>query len=603
MLECAVRRLLLGGVLGCFLLGGAESAPCASSGVVELTVDSAQAASTVVETVSCTGGVFSVEWVGNIALPGAFNISGGTVLTVYGGSGSSEEDVIDGALATQLFSVSDAELNLEGVTLTGGFVESADENVYFETSIGNIDANPGGGAVSATDSVVTVTDCVVAGNVAENGGAFWLMASHLGLSGMTAFTDNDAEAMGGVIFAVANATITVEGEADFSRNTGSDALDIGSGGAIRFAASCSLDIPGKALFHGNSAGLGGALAWWIESSFNVTGEVEFSDNAANTGGAINCEAEESVTSLVLDGRANFFNNTASNNGGAISMGGSVSIGGEVNFTENSAGDEGGAISGVSAGTLRFEEDAVVRFVANECGGNGGGIALLSSVGLADNGQNAQLEFVGNIASDSGGAISARTVTLLTLDGRYLFADNGAVNAGGAVHASIATNLRLTSGAEFRGNSARVGGAVVVESSGGGSSTSEGDVRLELDSASVSECRFSANVAEEDGGALHVGSGFTEVIDSVFEANIAGEEGDGNLRCSVQVFQPERPEKTMIPNQNKFAHAAVCCGWPSLTGTMKPQPQVTGGRNPIKSQSWGVGRTLSLRGLPKTTIVS
>lgn len=519
------RRSLLGAAVGCFLVAGAEAAPCASSALVQITVDSAQAAGTAAETVSCTGGVFSVEWVGNVALPGVFNISGGTVLTVSGGS--AEDDVIDGGLATQLFSVSDAELYLEGVTLTGGFLEFADEFIGTETTDGStIQAAPGGGAISATASVVTMTDCVAAGNVASNGGAVFLKGSRLDISGVTAFTENEADASGGAIFALANSTITVDGEADFSYNSGSFAQDVGGGGAIEFTMSSTLTIPGKARFHGNSGGFGGAVTWWINSFFNVTGEVEFTDNAGVTGGALNVNGEEGVTSLNLEGRATFFNNSARANGGALSvlLGGDVSIGGEVNFTENAAGDVGGAISVSNSGRFVFEDSAIVSFAGNECGINGGGIAIWSSTGLRISGDGVQ--FVGNVAGDSGGAIYARAVTLFVLDGGSSFVGNTAVNSGGAIHALVATNFRLY--AEFRGNTARLGGAVVVESSGGGTSTSEGDINL-FDYASLSGCTFSANVAEEDGGALHLGSGLTSVIDSVFEENVAGARGGGGTQ--------------------------------------------------------------------------
>lgn len=522
--------MLRGGLFGCFLLAtGAESAPCASSSVVEITVDSSQAAGTAVETVSCTGGVFSLEWVGSVTLPGAFNISGGTVVSVYGGSSDVEEDVIDGALATQLFSVSGAELNLERVTLTGGFLESSDEFVGSSTTNGaTVEAAPGGGAISASDSVVTMADCVASGNVAENGGAVFLKGSRLAISGATAFSDNEADGSAGAIFAISNSTVTVEGgaEADFSRNSGSRFADEGQGGAIKFLLSSTVTVLGKATFHGNSAGLGGAMSWWINSFLNVTGEVEFTDNVAIEGGAIDCDAVDGETSLSLAGRASFFNNTATTSGGAISMGGDVIVAGEVNFTENSAGGMGGAVFGVSAGRLVFEETSVAGFTANECGDNGGGIALWASTGLSGRGDN--VRFVGNVAGDSGGAIYAETVTLFTLSGRFLFIDNTAENSGGAVHAVVATKFDVSGGAEFRGNSARVGGAVVVESSAGGSSTEDGRIRLD-DYASLSDATFSANVAEEDGGALHVGSGNTAVTDSLFEDNVAGETGASQTR--------------------------------------------------------------------------
>lgn len=528
--SCAARSFVLRGALGCFLLATAESAPCTSSSAVQVTVDSAQTASSAIETVSCTGGVFSVEWVGNITLPRVFNISGGTVLSIFGGSG---EDVIDGARVTQLFFVSDAELNLEGVTLMGGFIEPSDQYTGFRSSDevfvysdeGVIEAAPSGGAISASNSIVTMTNCVAAGNVAENGGAVFLKESHLGIFGVTAFTINEADSSGGAIFAIANSTVTVEGEANFSSNSGSDDEDAAGGGAIRFSESSNVTVLGKATFHGNSGGTGGAVTWEIDSFFNITGEAEFSNNAAYAGGAILNNGEDGVTSLNLDGRVIFFNNTAVRNGGALGvLRGDVSIGGEVNFTENSAGGEGGAISSSTAGWLTFEDNAVVRFTTNQCGGSGGGIALFGSAGLSGRGVD-NVSFVDNFAGDSGGAIYANTVSSFSLDGRFLFVGNGAVNSGGAVHVIVASDFDLTYGVEFRGNFARIGGAVVVESSGGGTSTSSGSLRR--DYASIDGCRFFANVAGEDGGALHVGSGFTSVADSVFEGNTAGEGANKN----------------------------------------------------------------------------
>lgn len=516
----AARRLVRVGAVGCLLLAGAEPAPCASSSVVvQLTVDSTQAAGTAAETVSCTGGVFSVEWVGDITVPGVFNVSGGTVLSVFGGG---EDDVIDGALATQLFAVSDAELNLEGVTLTGGFLEFADGYVGFDLpGGGTIDGAPGGGAITASNSVVTMTDCVATGNLAENGGAVFLEESHLGIFGATAFTANEADGRGGAIFARANSTITVEGEADFSSNSGSDALDEGSGGAIDFSVASNLSIPGKATFRGNSVGGGGAVHWWIDSFFNITGDVEFSGNRATAGGALSTSGTDFVTSLSLDGRVSFFNNSVVRDGGAIgvALGGDVSIGGEVNFTDNYAAGEGGAISFATSGRLMFEDGAVIRFTDNECGGGGGGIALFGSFGISGSGVD-KVSFVGNVAGDSGGAIFARSISNFRLGGRFLFDGNGAATTGGAVHVIVASDFDLTDGPEFRGNFARIGGAVVVESSADGYSTFEGLLRLEY--ATIYGCYFFANVAEEDGGALNVGSGFTDVADCVFEDNAAGE---------------------------------------------------------------------------------
>lgn len=173
-----IGRVLLGA--GIFSLYGALSAPCNTSTNVEFTVESSQDASLAAEMVNCAGGDFSIEWVGNIVVPTAFNISGGTTLSVHGGS--TEQDIMDGALSNQLFTVAGGELNLEGLTMTGAFT------------------NGEGGMLYATESVVTVTDCVIAGNMATEGGAVFLHESHLEIYGVTTFESNLARYDGGETF-------------------------------------------------------------------------------------------------------------------------------------------------------------------------------------------------------------------------------------------------------------------------------------------------------------------------------------------------------------------------------------------------------------------
>lgn len=194
------------------------------------------------------------------------NISNGTYLRNYGGGGAagslaSVDNVIAGVSETQLFSVSNTELDLEGVTITGGYSGALS-----------------GGAISAVDSVVTMTDCVAAGNFADDhGGAVSLQGSRLDIFGLTSFTENNAGQFGGAIRATENSTITVDidGEAN-----------AGSGGVISLSSSSDLIILGKVTFHGNIGGNGGALASWDGSVLNATGELEFDGNQGANGGAM-----------------------------------------------------------------------------------------------------------------------------------------------------------------------------------------------------------------------------------------------------------------------------------------------------------------------------
>lgn len=173
-----IGRIFLG--VGFLLLPGALSAPCTTTLSIQLTVESSQDASLAAQTVNCDGGSFIIQWVGNIVVPTVFNVSGGTVLSVYGG-GSTQDDIMDGGLANQLFTVSNnGKLNLEGLTITGA---SHDHD---------------GGMLYAADSVVTMTNCVIAGNAAgEDGGAVYLRDSHLEVYGVTTFERNVAGDDGG----------------------------------------------------------------------------------------------------------------------------------------------------------------------------------------------------------------------------------------------------------------------------------------------------------------------------------------------------------------------------------------------------------------------
>ncbi|CAN0452459.1 unnamed protein product, partial [Laminaria digitata] len=89
-------------------------------------------------------------------------------------------------------------------------------------------ASPGGGAISAADSVVTMTDCVAAGNSAYVGDAVSLWESNLVIFGVTSFTNNDADTDGGAIFAISNSTITVDAVVVESSYGGSSTHEGGS---------------------------------------------------------------------------------------------------------------------------------------------------------------------------------------------------------------------------------------------------------------------------------------------------------------------------------------------------------------------------------------
>lgn len=579
-LRGATGRILLG--LGCFLSSEAFLVPCTTSSSVELTVSSSLEASEAAEVVSCTGGNFTVQWLGNITVPGVFNISGGTYLSIYGGSTGPTVDVMDSGLANPLFAVSDGELNLERLTMTSAADESAD--------------SAQGGILFAYESAVTMTDCVVAGgsasvggalylrgshldiygvtsfsnNKADKGGALYLLESHLDIFGVASFSNNIAESSGGAIFAQSNSSIQVVGEAKWLYNAVQE-TDYASGGAVRLSDS-TLSVLGKATLHGNFARSGGAVDCFPASLFNATGEVEFSNNHAWNGGALggNSVVEDYFVIYSLAGRISFFNNTALFNGGALVAyyQGDISITGEVDFIQNFAGDAGGAIA-VAASTGQFfvDDDAIVRFTNNTCVGVGGGIAVWGGDGLRIGYFRdfaASLSFVGNTAGDAGGAIYGHTIASLFIYGEFdstsvmnnsastqgsaVFMNNSASTYGGAVFAHDVEDFRVD-GVEFGWNTATFGGALMVETVGAGEMSFEGNLYTD-NSGVIGDCAFFGNVAGEDGGAVNLQSGFLSLYSSTFDGNTAGES-------TLFKFQDGCPRNTCKISHSRTVQPGTC----------------------------------------------
>ncbi|CAM9951812.1 unnamed protein product, partial [Choristocarpus tenellus] len=89
--------------------------------------------------------------------------------------GSDSTSVIDGGNIHQLFSVSGSELHLFGLTLTNG------------NSTGS------GGAISASDSNVTVENCSFEQNLAsDNGGSIFSASSSISFRGESSWRNNHA---------------------------------------------------------------------------------------------------------------------------------------------------------------------------------------------------------------------------------------------------------------------------------------------------------------------------------------------------------------------------------------------------------------------------
>ena len=222
----------------------------------------------------------------------------------------------------------------------------------------------------------------------------------------------------------------------------------------------------NSIFSGNTAenGYGGAVAvfnWDTSTEPGNTLFIEgstFEKNSANYGGAIATD----TFSIITDSITTFTENTATRDGGAISIrkGGDVIVNGST-FKENTSERYGGAIAGDIEGTAKLTVNSGT-FIGNEADA-GGAIALWTTKGDSAPKSVINGTFIGNKADRKGGAIVLLseddwTASNVSISGT--FTDNSAGETGGAV--LIENSEATLKNTNFSGNSAGYnGGAVYV----------------------------------------------------------------------------------------------------------------------------------------------
>ena len=127
--------------------------------------------------------------------------------------------------------------------------------------------------------------------------------------------------------------------------------------------------------------------------------------------------------------------------------------GSVTFIGNTASDDGGAIHG---DTITLDDNESVTFSGNTASRSSGAISGYWDGAITLSG-NGSVEFSGNSASDAGGgAISGGTITLS--DNESVTFSGNSASSGGAICGSTIT-LSGNGSVEFSGNSASIGGAI------------------------------------------------------------------------------------------------------------------------------------------------
>ncbi|MEN0067359.1 MAG: MopE-related protein [Myxococcota bacterium] len=430
-------------------------------------------------------------------------LEGGRGVDVRGGAPLFRNLVIEGpgTAATNggAFRIRGGQARLVSVSIAdpvgaqGGGIHISDgaEVSLVSVSLTNAQASWGGGLFIAS-SVVVASDLALDMPYADyEGGGVYLDGSELTVSSLT-IVDARGDLTPGVGIHLRNgARLEVDG------------------GAIRggLAASASLGYDG------------GGLYLDATSSAELS-DVTFANNQARRGGAIASDGGDlRLTSTVFDG------NTALEEGGAVAATSSASL--ELigaRFATNRA-REGGA---VHLRTLARYVDTASVYVGNEASESGGAL-LATGAGAVD---LVDLTFLSNRAETHGGALAIDTVPSGLLLNGVRF-DSNAVRSGhgGAIHLGGDTPLEASS-STFLSNRAVAGN--------GGAIAGRPALLDEAADLSILRCRFQANQAGTDGGAVS-GEGIDELLvhESELLGNTAAGRGGGVFADGARALDLER----------------------------------------------------------------
>ena len=510
--------------------------PCEANLHGRWLVENAAEANDLAEALYCTGGSFDVDWRGDIVVRKTIHVVDGTALKITG-VGSSP--TISGGNTTRIFTVVNASLHLidlivsHGKANSGGAVAASESILTLNHTIfsGNTAIMYGGALDVSGGSSVFGMNTAFQNNMAGSGGALHLTnGSSVSWAGETAFSNNAAERCGAISIKDRSSVFWV-GNTTFSDNAASS-----HGGALQVTDYSVASWSGEMSFVGNtvSLGFGGAIYVSNEGGISWRGATKCSNNSAFLAGG--CIFLKEIGSVSWSGSTDFSGNMA-HGGGALYFSGksNVSWSGETRFSHNTAtGSQGGAIAVVDS-TVSWSGDTI--FLANIATTEGGAIYVLGSRivwnaetifnrNTADDGgamlltQGSSVEWTGktifslNSASSDGGAIGfqsadSATSSVLLINGTTTFTNNTCGENGGGLAIQDMLSVEFeTANVIFMANSAKVsGGAIFI------SGTKVGLV--------IQGTSFIENTAQVGGGVYATGSGTASSGDLFYPTTFHG----------------------------------------------------------------------------------
>lgn len=369
--------------------------------------------------------------------------------------------------------------------------------------VANSSTGDGGAVLANSSATASFKGCTFDGNSGVNGGCFDIESSAtvtIEKSGVTASVIKDNTGKIGGAFNVITGGVVTLNDCTVSGNTASGD-DKSKGGAVYLNGGSSKIYSNNTTFTANIASgkEGGAITAWSSAKVYVNGGT-FSENKSKWGPAI--ELESSARAEV-SGNAVFTKNVASGPGGAMFVSGSTAIVSGASFIENSAATFGGAIL-TKNGTLEATE---CIFKGNYSNGSsasnyGGAISLGDRTSSGTNGKiTAKLNkcfFTGNHAYDGGAICMNDTGANIYMNACSFYKDYCTESAGGAT-------MYYNYGTSFNMNNCTVLDG--TWNANGSSSINEAWFYFNRACKfTISNCTFIGDLRKTDGGAAQTAGG-------------------------------------------------------------------------------------------------
>lgn len=381
--------------------------------------------------------------------------------------------------------VSNGELHVTGLVLRNNYAPPAQLADCF------------GGLVYAPSGIVNITDSVLTGGNAKNGGAIFISGAQVTLKN-TQISQCVSSASGGAI-RLQGGILVVEG-GSFTGNIGS------TGGAIATDDGVTLKLT-NTLFEENatSGGHGGAIYATNSSVIEATG-VTFKanhteGNGSYYGGALGVNSASKAVLVNCVFEKNYVDHEGNNHGGAIYAGKNtqVTISGTSAFTENRVTGNGGAIYGNNSAQVTVGENTT--FVQNKAAS--GGAIYVTGYTVNVNGA----VFQKNIATGSGGTLYVKPTTTPTEVSitNSAFHENTAGSYGGVINVAGEGTLVSFTDCTFAGNTAKASNNANTLMVSGKSELQVKNITVTPADSSVCDVRVNANGVLKLAGKVDLGT--------------------------------------------------------------------------------------------------